>query len=75
MKQEDVKIIIMEPYFQQDTPRLVAEKTGAKIVVLPPSVGGEKGAEDYLALFDHNLGKLIAAFQEAGVTPEASARR
>ncbi len=75
MKREGVKIIIMEPYFQQDIPRLVAEKTGAKIVVLPPSVGGEKGADDYIALFDHNLGKLITAFKEAGVKPTAQARR
>lgn len=75
MKREDVRIIIMEPYFQPDVPRLVAEKTGGKVVVLPPSTGGEKGADDYIALFDHHLKKLIDAFKEAGVTPEASARR
>lgn len=71
MKKENIKIIIMEPYFQRDVPRLIAQKTGAKVVILPPSVGGEKGVDDYIALFDHNLKKLIAAFQEVGVAVHA----
>lgn len=75
MKRENVKIIIMEPYFPPDAPRFVAEKVGGKVVVLLPSVGGEKGIDDYIALFDHNLKKLITAFQEAGIKAEAQARR
>jgi len=67
MKQEGVRIIIKEPYFPDAAPRLVAEQTGAKVVVLYPSVGAVEGANDYLALFDSNIGKLIDAFQEAGV--------
>jgi ABC-type Zn uptake system ZnuABC Zn-binding protein ZnuA len=67
MRQEGVRVIIKEPYFPDAAPRLVAEQTGARVVVLSPSVGAVERANDYIALFDSNIGKLIDAFQEAGV--------
>jgi zinc/manganese transport system substrate-binding protein len=55
------KVIIMEPWYDRKTADLVASKTGAKVLVLPPSVGGEKGLDDYLA----NVGHAIATLAEA----------
>lgn len=67
MKRQNVKVLLVEPYFDLKTPSSVARETGATVVVLAPSVGAEKGITDYLKLFDYDLGRLVAAFQSAGV--------
>ena len=66
MKSRNVKVLLVEPYFDLKTPASVARESGAKVVVLLPSVGGEKEVRDYIALFDHNLDKLVAAIKETG---------
>ena len=73
MKKDNVKIIIIEPYFDSKTPNAIGRDTGAQVVTLAPSVGGAKGANvgDYLALFDYNVNALVAAFKAAGVKPGA----
>ncbi len=63
MKEHNVKVVIMEPYVDEATARFVAERSGAKLVKLPPSVGIEEGAGDYIALFEHNIQKLVAALR------------
>ena len=62
MKRENVKVMLIEPYFDLRTPNNVGSQTGAKVLVMPPSVGGEKGTEDYFKLFDYNLALLKQAF-------------
>ena len=68
MKKDNVKIIIIEPYFDSKTPNAIGRETGAQVVTLAPSVGGAKGASvgDYLALFDYNVNALVAAFKAVG---------
>ena len=66
MKRQGVKILIVEPYFDLKTPTMVGRETGARVLVLPPSVGGEKAITDYIALFDYDLKLLVAAIQETG---------
>jgi ABC-type Zn uptake system ZnuABC Zn-binding protein ZnuA len=66
MKAQGVKLILVEPYFDTKTPESVARETGARLVVLLPSVGGEKGVDDYIELFDYNLERLVAAIKQAG---------
>src|SRR5580765_5710997 len=41
MKRQNVKIILVEPYFDEKTPNSIASQTGAKVLVMPPSVGGD----------------------------------
>lgn len=65
MKAQKVKAILMEPYFDHKTPESVAQRTGAKLVVLYPSVGGAKsGTEDYFSLFDTNIALLVKALKD-----------
>jgi zinc/manganese transport system substrate-binding protein len=66
MKAGGIKIILVEPYFDAKTPNAIARETGARVLVLPPSVGGEKGVDDYVALFDHDLKALADAVKETG---------
>jgi zinc/manganese transport system substrate-binding protein len=64
MKRDGVKIIIVEPYFDLKTPNSIARETGGVVVVLMPSVGGEKEITDYFKLFDYDIAKLKKAFDE-----------
>ena len=67
MKRQNVKVILVEPYFDLKTPNSIAQNTGAQVVVLAPSVGAEKEITDYIKLFDYDVAKMAAAFQAAGV--------
>jgi zinc/manganese transport system substrate-binding protein len=66
MKRQNVKILFVEPYFDLKTPNSIGRETGAKVLVMPPSVGGVKEITDYFKLFDHDLGLLVAAIKETG---------
>jgi len=59
MREKKVPVILMEPYFDDKTPKAVAEKTGARLLRFIPSVGGVPEAKDYIALFDYDV-KLLA---------------
>jgi zinc/manganese transport system substrate-binding protein len=62
MKRDGVKIVVVEPYFDLKTPNSIARETGGQVVVLMPSVGGEKEITDYFKLFDYDIAKLKQAF-------------
>jgi len=62
MKRDGIKVIVVEPYFDLKTPNAIARDTGAQVVVLMPSVGGEKEITDYFKLFDYDIAKLKQAF-------------
>ena len=61
MKQTGAKVIVMEPFYDRKTADFVASKTGAKVLVLPPSVGGTKGLNDYIQLMTNDVKQLAAA--------------
>lgn len=67
MKRENIRMIIMEPYFSDKDPNMVARQTGAKVLALASSVGAFKGTDDYLSMFDYNVNLLVQALKE--VTP------
>jgi ABC-type Zn uptake system ZnuABC Zn-binding protein ZnuA len=58
IKSQGAKGILVEPYFDLKTPEAVARASGARVLVLSPSVGGVKQATDYFKLFDYNLDLL-----------------
>jgi len=62
MKQENIKLILVEPYFDMKTPNSVAQQVGGTAIVLLPSVGGEKQVQTYFQLFDYDINLLISAF-------------
>ena len=66
MKRQGVKILLVEPYFDLKTPNSIGRETSAKVLVMLPSVGGEKEITDYIKLFDYDLGLLVAAIKETG---------
>jgi len=63
MKRQGVKVILVEPYFDLKTPNAIARDTGAKVLVMPPSVGGVKQTTDYIKLFDYNADLLASTLK------------
>jgi len=61
-----VKILLVEPYFDRKTPDSVARETGAKVVVLAPSIGAEKEITDYIKLFDYDVDLVVSAIKQTG---------
>jgi len=66
MKRLNIKLVLVEPYFDLKTPEAIGRATGAQVLVMPPSVGGVKEATDYLALFDYNIRLLVNAIKAVG---------
>ena len=66
MKKAKATIILVEPYFDTKTPLSVARETGGKVVVMSPSVGGEKEITDYIHLFDYDVNLLLGALKGTG---------
>jgi len=66
MKRQNIKIIMVEPYFDLKTPNAIARETGAEVLVMPPSVGGVKEITDYFKLFDYDLNLLVNAIKKTG---------
>jgi ABC-type Zn uptake system ZnuABC Zn-binding protein ZnuA len=60
MQAAKVRAILIEPFRERQTPDFVADKTGAKVVVLPiMPAGGD--ASDYIGLIDHDVHALAKA--------------
>lgn len=66
MKKNNVKIVLVEPYFDLKTPNAIGRETGAEVLVMPPSVGGTKEVTDYFKLFDYDLNLLVNAIKKTG---------
>ena len=63
MKNEGVKLILIEQFRERKVPEFVAAQTGAKVVILPIMVGGQKETDDYLALFDYTINQIVSALK------------
>lgn len=63
MKQAGAKVIIMEPFYDRRTADKVARETGATVLVLPPSVGGARGLDDYIAVMRNAVTTVAAALR------------
>jgi ABC-type Zn uptake system ZnuABC Zn-binding protein ZnuA len=66
MKRQGVKIMLVEPYFDLKTPEAISRDTGARVLVMAPSVGGEKEITDYIKLFDYDIHLLVTAIRQVG---------
>jgi ABC-type Zn uptake system ZnuABC Zn-binding protein ZnuA len=64
MREQRVKLIIVEPYFSKRTPESIARQVDGLVLELAPSVGGDESATDYIGLFDFNVTTLVAALQQ-----------
>lgn len=61
IRREGIKMVATHPFYDAKIAKLVAEKGGARLVVLPLQVGGVEGADDYLELFEVATDALLHA--------------
>ena len=50
MKREEAKLLLMENFYNKTTAQLVADKSGARLLVLPTDVGASPEAKDWFSL-------------------------
>ena len=63
IKNEQIGLLIMEPYYERRSARYLKEKTGLHIAVIPQSVGAQEGITTYVDLFDN----IVSALKVRGV--------
>ena len=63
MKEEQIRVIVVEPWNDMKLAGRVADEAGAKAIVLASMVGGVKGADSYIAAIDHNVKALAQALR------------
>ncbi len=64
VRRRGIKAIIIEVFHNERPARFVADATGAQVVVVPSSVGGMEGADDYFSLMDVLVGKIREALEK-----------
>ncbi len=63
INQENIKVIIISPYFDDKPAKSIAKRTGATVVKIAPSVQAWPNLKTYFDLFDFNLTKIITALE------------
>jgi len=66
MRQAGVRVLIVEPSSNRSVADRIAAATGARIVTLVPSVGGDPAASNYMTLFEVNVRRLAEALAGVG---------
>ncbi len=61
VKTDGIKRVLQEPFYSVKAANQIAEKTGAHVVVVANSVGGQPEATDYVALMDLIVGQVSGA--------------
>ncbi len=61
MQEKDLQLILSESFYPQKTVRLVADKTDAKLLVLPTMVDRDNGVPTYIDLFEKIIDEILKA--------------
>ena len=61
IRDKGVKTILEEIFYDRSAGDYLADKTGARVLVVPIDVGGESAAATYVELIDHVLDGLLAS--------------
>jgi zinc/manganese transport system substrate-binding protein len=60
---DKVKLILVDNFYDPALPRRIAREGGARALVLPNQVRGERGVNDYFGLIDHVLDATVAGLK------------
>ncbi len=66
IKRDKIDVILIEVFYDEKSAQFIASRTGAKVILVPNSVGGTKEAKDYFSLMDTIINKLAEGFRSAG---------
>src|SRR5262245_8289914 len=63
IKDERIKVILVEPWNDVKLANRVGEESGAKSIVVASAVGAVKGADNYIAAIDYNIKTLAGTLR------------
>src|SRR2546425_3041802 len=63
IKEERIKVILVEPWNDVKLANRVADEAGARAFVVASAVGAVKGADNYIAAIDYNVNTLAQALR------------
>ena len=63
VRARNIKVILMENFYDRRMPDLIASNTSAKVVQVPNSVGGDEKVKTYFELFDAIVGDIEKALK------------
>jgi len=63
MRNENIHVIISASYYDENEVRSVAEKVGARAVIVPTAVGGDPAVTNYFTMMDTIVSRIAAAFE------------
>ena len=63
-----MRVLLSPGYFDHNQIRQVAERTGAKAVIVPSNVGGAPGVNSFLDLIGTIVTSLAQAFSDTATT-------
>jgi zinc/manganese transport system substrate-binding protein len=66
MEREHVALVLISNFFEPAAARRVAERAGADLLILPPSVEGEDGLDTPFAHFEYLVSQLESAVPSGG---------
>jgi ABC-type Zn uptake system ZnuABC Zn-binding protein ZnuA len=69
IQRRQIRVILSANYFDSAKPQAIADRTDARLVVVPLSTGGEEGIDSYEALIDSWIRRLVEAFADTETGP------
>ncbi len=68
VKEQNIRVLLVEPYYSRKAPDLIASKTGIHVVAVANTVNGEPAADDYLSMIGNVVARLETAFKTSRKT-------
>jgi len=63
IENQGIQVMMVAGYFEKNSPKMIAERTGIKDIFLPLDVAGEPGVNTYFELIDCWIDRLNEAFK------------
>ena len=64
VRREQIRVIVSEPQLNPKLPQILAQETGAQVVVLTPIPGAIAGAETYRSMIEYDVDQLVDALKD-----------
>jgi len=64
IRSEKIRVIVSEPQINPKLPQMLAQETGARVVVLTPIPGALPGTETYRSMIEYDVDQLVNALKD-----------
>jgi len=66
IEKQNIRVMIVANYFERNSPKMIAKRTGIKDVFIPLDVEGEPGVDTYFDLINCWIDRFNDAFKQSG---------